>query len=558
MQGGIVSEFDRKPVAPEHLQSGRYFAASYAGEHIAGTEFVIGALFVSFGLGAIDVIIGLIFGNLLAVLTWALICAPIATDTRLTLYAYLEKIAGPHFIKIYSVVNGILFCILAGAMITVSASAIRILFGLDAQTGLFPTDPRFVLIALSVGAVVAFAAVKGFKFVAKFAEVAAPWMISMFFVGAIVTLPALLAATPNLSSIGSASDFMGLLGSSVFVDKGTEITMWHVIAFTWGANLAFHGGLGDMTILRFARNKAYGWYSSLGMFIGHFAAWIAAGIMGAGAAYILKTPLTELDAGGVAFQALGAVGILAVVIAGWTTSNPTIYRAGLAFQSLNPNWSREKVTGVVGIITAIIACSPFVFSQLLGFLGIMAVIMAPIGAIIFAEHYLFSRMGLTRYWSLGRGHKLNMPAAITWASSALLAYILGTVFGIHIFFLFIPTWIAALILYPLLSSFMGAKAFQSDQLTQIESVETARKQSEEEAMRNFISKAKDKRPIFETGLLAIAAIALVVCFYLGFKASGDMSASRQFKSVIVWPTVIYFIAATALVFIHKDKSPDAN
>jgi len=184
--------------------------------------------------------------------------------------------------------------------------------------------------------------------------------------------------------------------------------------------------------------------------------------------------------------------------------------------------------------------------------------MAPIGAIIFAEHYLFSRMGLTRYWSLGRGNKLNMPAAITWASSALLAYILGTVFGIHIFFLFIPTWIAALILYPLLSSFMGAKAFQSDQLTQIESVETARKQSEEEAMRNFISKAKDKRPIFETGLLAIAAIALVVCFYLGFKASGDMSASRQFKSVIVWPTVIYFIAATALVFIHKDKSPDAN
>jgi len=69
---------------------------------------------------------------------------------------------------------------------------------------------------------------------------------------------------------------MTLLGSSVFVDRGTDITMWHVIAFTWGANLAFHGGLGDMTILRFARNKAYGWYSSLGMFIGHFAAWIAA------------------------------------------------------------------------------------------------------------------------------------------------------------------------------------------------------------------------------------------------------------------------------------------
>ena len=552
-----MSEFDRTPVAPESLQSGRYFAASYAGEHVAGTEFVIGALFVSFGLGALDVIIGLVFGNLLAVLTWALICAPIATDTRLTLYAYLEKIAGPHFIKIYSVVNGVLFCILAGAMITVSASAIRILFGLDPQTGLFPTDLRFILIALSVGGVVAFAAVKGFKFVAKFAEVAAPWMIAMFFVGALATLPALINATPGLDSVNSSSDLMTLLGSSVFVDRGTDITMWHVIAFTWGANLAFHGGLGDMTILRFARNKAYGWYSSLGMFIGHFAAWVAAGIMGAGAAYIMKTPLTELDAGGVAFQALGAVGILAVVIAGWTTSNPTIYRAGLAFQSLNPKWSREKVTLVVGIITAIIACSPFVFSQLLGFLGIMAVIMAPIGAIIFAEHYLFKRMGMTRYWRIGRGDKLNTPAAITWGLSALFAYILGSVFGIHIFFLFIPTWIVALILYPLLSSFMGAKSAGTDLLAQMESAEMDRKKAEATAIQSFTSKAKTKRPPLEMILLAIATLALLVCFYLGFKAAGDAGAN-QFKTAIIWPTIIYFIAATVLVFIHKDKAASAK
>lgn len=552
-----MSEFDRSPVAPEALQSGRYFAASYAGEHVAGTEFVIGALFVSFGLGALDVILGLIFGNLLAVLTWALVCAPIATDTRLTLYAYLEKIAGPHFIKIYSVINGALFCILAGAMITVSASAIRILFGLEAQTGLFPTDPRFILIALGVGAVVAFAAVKGFKFVAKFAEVAAPWMIAMFFVGAIATLPALITATPGLEGVNSTGDLMTLLGSSVFVDRGTDITIWHVIAFTWGANLAFHGGLGDMTILRFARNKAYGWYSSLGMFIGHFAAWIAAGIMGAGAAYIIKTPLTQLDAGGVAFQALGAVGILAVVIAGWTTSNPTIYRAGLAFQSLNPKWSRERVTLIVGIITAIIACSPFVFSQLLGFLGIMAVIMAPIGAIIFAEHFLFKKIGLTRYWRAGRGDKLNLPAAITWALATLIAYILGSVFSVHIFFLFIPTWIVALALYPFLSSFMGAKSAQTDPLKEMESNESIRKLAEKDAINMLTFTVKPKRSSLEMLLLLTASVALLVCFYLGFKASGSLS-SASFKSAIIWPTIIYFVAATLLVFLHKDKIKTSN
>jgi len=327
----------------------------------------------------------------------------------------------------------------------------------------------------------------------------------MFFVGALATLPALINATPNLESVGSGSDLMTLLGSSVFVDRGTDITMWHVIAFTWGANLAFHGGLGDMTILRFARNKAYGWYSSLGMFIGHFAAWIAAGIMGAGAAYIMKTPLTELDAGGVAFQALGAVGILAVVIAGWTTSNPTIYRAGLAFQSLNPKWSRERVTLIVGIITAIIACSP----------------------------------------------------SITWASTALFAYVLGSAFGIHIFFLFIPTWIAALILYPLLSSFMGAKSVNTQTLDEMERIEAERKAAEAEALRSLKSTSGHKRPAIETALLVIATLSLLVCLYLGFKASGNEN-TVGFKSAIIWPTVIYFITATALVLLHKDKTEDAT
>jgi hypothetical protein len=29
-----------------------------------------------------------------------------------------------------------------------------------------------------------------------------------------------------------------------------------------------------------------------------------------------------------------------VIVAGWTTANLTIYRAGLAFQAIVPRWSR--------------------------------------------------------------------------------------------------------------------------------------------------------------------------------------------------------------------------
>ncbi len=540
-----MEEFEREPVAPASLKPGRYFAASYAGEHVAGTEFVIGAMFVSWGVGAGDVISGLLLGNLLAVLSWVLICAPIATDTRLTLYAYLEKIAGPGFIKIFSVINGILFCILAGAMITVSASAVRILFGIPPQVEWYPTSMTFVLIALGVGAVVSFAAMRGFSFVARFSEVAAPWMIAMFFVGGAALLPVILAGTPSVSNVSSYGDFLNLAETSIWVDQGTEMGFWHVAAIAWGANLAFHGGLGDMSILRFARRSSYAWYSSIGMFIGHFAAWLAAGIMGAGAAMILQTPLTSLDAGEVAFQALGPIGILAVIIAGWTTSNPTIYRSGLAFQSLHPAWSREKVTLVVGVITTIIACFPFVFTRLLDFLGIMALVMAPVGGLIFAEHFLFKRIGLKRYWRAATGAALNVPALLTWSASVAVAALLGYQLGVHVLFLFVPAWLTGMVLYPVLASAMGAKTVDASQLAATEQAESERRAAE---LTFLDSDAKSQLAPSNTNRLFLsgASLSLLVAIGLGISAliSGDLA---RFQSLIIWPTVTYFAFAILLV-----------
>ena len=75
-------------------------------------------------IGARDLIAGLIVGNILAVLSWALICAPIAAKTRLTLYWRLRAIGGPGLMATYNVVYGVLFCGIAGAMVSVAATAI--------------------------------------------------------------------------------------------------------------------------------------------------------------------------------------------------------------------------------------------------------------------------------------------------------------------------------------------------------------------------------------------------------------------------------------------------
>ncbi len=73
-------------------------------------------------------------------LTWSLVTVQIAVEACLTLYAYLEKIARSGTIQIYSVANGALFSILAGSMITVPASAVRVLFDIPRQVNWYPTD----------------------------------------------------------------------------------------------------------------------------------------------------------------------------------------------------------------------------------------------------------------------------------------------------------------------------------------------------------------------------------------------------------------------------------
>ena len=575
VETGEPQNLDFHPVPPRKLQPAGYFAGNYSGEHVAGTEFVIGALFAGAGAAASDVILGLLVGNLLAVLTWAFITAPIAVDTRLTLYAYLEKIAGRHFLKIYSVVNGVMFLGLAGSMITVSASAVRVFYNsavpgapIAPQTGMFPTDIRFVLIALAVGAVVVALAVLGFKRLAQFAGAVVPWMICIFLVGALVLYPLLAQATGSALPAVSGDVFWQVLSTQVYQPTPMEgafwsipneaKSFWSIAAFAWVANLAMHGSLGDMTLLRFAKKKSYGWFSALGMFIGHFVCWVCAGAMGAGAAYALNTQIGLLDPGAVATQALGLAGVIAVIIAGWTTSNPTLYRAGLAFQSLNPAWKRTHVTILVGLVTMVLACSPFVFTQLLGYVGWMGLILSPVGAIIVAEHWLFPRTGLRRYWTSYRKSGLNVPAVLAWGAALAIISVLYFGAGVHQFFLLLPAWATATIAYLVLArSFGAAKQYpQAD----IEEEMLAMRKAEE--ARYLASGA----PIDESGghtllwwgLQAIGFLSLAWMLVSGAQllfvdAAAYPGALAAFRENVIWPSLVFFACAALAVIIRGEK-----
>jgi NCS1 family nucleobase:cation symporter-1 len=547
-------EFDREPVRKERLLGAGYFAGSFSGEHVAATEFVIGATFVSWGATIHDIFVGLAIGNLLAVLTWTLICAPIAVKTRLTLYWYLRRIGGPLMSVIYNICNAVLFCVLAGCMITVSASAVRIPFGIVPQTEWLPTDARFVLVVLGVGAVVVTLAILGFKRLAAFASVCAPWMFLMFIAGAVVMLPK-LAATAGVGAITSFDQFWEVGEKKIWTgtlpagsDLAEPMGFWKVAAFAWICNLAMHAGLSDMALFRFARKARYGLCSVFGMFLGHYLAWICAGVMGAGAALMVNQPLGKLDAGEVAYQALGVAGAIAVIIAGWTTSNPTLYRAGLALQAVTPNWSRARVTFVAGAVTTVIACSPFVFTKLLNFVGVYGLLLVPAGAIVMTEHWIFPRIGLTRYWASYSNLLVSFPALISWAAAMALALVLWLTGVLHLFYLFLPVYVFTCVLYTILAAFSGARESYPGETAEEEPAPDATPASAVAAVPPGPPAGQRGAALsWISGLLALAALAtcLVLPIWV-FLASGEEYEANLgiLRNWMIAPTLVYFVAGT--------------
>lgn len=444
-----LDEYEREPVPENKLKGWRGFLGMYAGEHTAGTEFVIGALFVAHGVSFQDLILGLIIGNLLAVLSWAFLCAPVAVKTKLTLYWQMKKICGDHLANLYNVVNAIMFCFLAGAMITVAATAVGLPFqipmpGLD---DLLPTSVGWIITVFLVGSVITIVAIAGYEYVARFANISFPWMFLVFMAAAIAVLPGM--------EVNSLSDFRTAaeerIWTGVPVDGLTKFTLWHVIFFAWFANMAMHIGMSDMSILRYAKKWQYGFSSAAGMFFGHFLAWIASGVLMAAAAGAVAP-------GYIAFNSAGIAGAVCVVIAGWTTANPTIYRAGLAFQSVTPDWKRWKVTLITGLFTTIIACFPALVMNLLDFVALYGLVLMPMGAVVFLDVLYFKKMKLIPNYAETSNIKLNWAAGITWFFTLAFCLILNIYVGIEIFFLGLPGWFVAVLIYISLSMLIQKKA----------------------------------------------------------------------------------------------------
>ena len=449
MSAQPVNEYERQPVPPEARLGLKSFVGQYAGEHIAGTELMIGPLFLAHGASAFDLVFGLLVGNLLAVLSWTFLTAPIATRVRLTLYFQLEKICGRRLVSLYNVANGVMFTLLAGAMITVSVTALGVWFRfpMPGLNDFWPNSAAWVVAVLLTGAFFSVIAAYGYKWVSHFANIAVPWMVLVFIAFGIIGLREL--------GLKSAGDFW--LTAQTVIWKGgaplegfVKFTFWHVMFFAWFCNMAWHIGMADLSLFRYAKKPWYGVASGAGMFTGHFLAWICASILFA--LQLAEDPAnTKVLPGPLAYRACGVAGLLCVVAAGWTTANPTLYRAGLAFQALAPRSSRFFVTLLTGAAATVTAVFPLVIMRLLDFVALWGMILMPMGTVIFIDFWVLPRLGLRRNYAEARGLSFNWAAGLTWFLTMALCAWLVLQRGVQIYFVSLPGWFIAAVLYVALS-----------------------------------------------------------------------------------------------------------
>ncbi len=466
------SEYEREPVPQKSLLGFKSFIGMYAGEHCAGTELMIGPLFVAAGVSAIDVVGGLIVGNALAVLSWMFLCAPIATRARLTLYYQLEKICGRRLVTLYNLANGVMFCFLAGAMVTVSATAVGVWFDfkMPGLNDLYPNSVGWVIAVLVVGGAIALVAAYGYETVAKFANIAAPWMVLIFLGFGFVGLRQFINATD--AEIHSAGDLWSMAKTHIWrggdpLPGKIKFTFYHVMFFAWFCNMAMHIGMSDLSVFRYAKKSWYAVASSAGMYVGHFMAWLSASILYA--LQLHQDPSnTDVLPGPLAYKAAGWAGLLCVIIAGWTTANPTIYRAGLAFQAVSPKSSRFKVTLITGGIATLAGLFPAIAMKLLDFVMLYGMVLMPMGAVVFIDFWFIKRFGLKDNYAEFSKKNFNWAAGLTWFITFAICiwlvfsdYTLASGFKpFQIYFVSLPGWFIAAVLYVALSAFYQRQIYE--------------------------------------------------------------------------------------------------
>ncbi len=286
------------------------------------------------------------------------------------------------------------------------------------------------LSSLVWGALMLLTAMYGFKALKYLNYIAVPALV-------IVIIYGIYAAITQNDGINVMTNYVPAVEMTIVT--GISLT---VASFALGGVIA-----GDYC--RFAKSRKDVAISSIG---GVFPAGLA--MMVAGAVLSIVTGMFDVSA---VLSAVGvpAFGLVALVLATWTTNATNAYSGGIAVSSLvGLDETKFKLTtGIAGAIGTILAAIGLM-SQFESFLSILTALIPPVAGVIIAD-----------YWVLGKGKKENfklregffVPGIVAFVLGAATAYATANVPALIFFVGPVNGMIVAMVVYIILRKVMPEK-----------------------------------------------------------------------------------------------------
>jgi hypothetical protein len=106
---------------------------------------------------------------------------------------------------------------------------------------------------------------------------------------------------------------------------------------------------------------------------------------------------------------------------------------------------------MAGTATTVLACFPVFFLKLLDYVAIYGLVLMPVGAVVFTEHWIFPLLKIERYRAEKRGWAFNWAVLGVWAGTLAVCFLLP----VHLFFKWLPGWFIAAGSYTALMALPG-------------------------------------------------------------------------------------------------------
>lgn len=160
--------------------------------------------------------------------------------------------------------------------------------------------------------------------------------------------------------------------------------------------------------------------------------------------YVICMAYANSDIAAALLQVMGTWSLLVLIFAQWTTNHNNLYSSSLAICALFPKLNKKKVVIVIGLIAVAVGASGVV-NHFVAFLGILGVLVPPVGGIIIADYFICHKST----YQFGAGTRygfLSIPAAVAW----IVACVVG--FLVHVGVACINSMVTAFVIYLVLEA----------------------------------------------------------------------------------------------------------